>query len=333
MLGGGNVSGVSLPALVGLDPVGFLAALGVVRVLGHRRADVRLAFDPVTAQAVVHGVKDVDQVVDELVAAFEGMPDGQLMVGLPPAFVPKPEKGADFKDPARITPQEFRERAATAATLEERAWIRAIWSDLGGEDGECASTPFYAPTGRQTLWTTFSKPWEAVNASARERLTEALVAWRRFEKFTGENLDIRAVRGAADQADGVATMAGVPGATWLALAAIPFFPMGGDGRRARTVGWFELRAPRDRRRPWFAWPVWRHPLDADAIAVLLRHDVVRDGARLAVEKSESADAKRRGERWRAQARALGVERVVAARRRQLPGGKSAGVLVPYASMS
>src|SRR5690606_7815229 len=73
------------------------------------------------------------------------------------------------------------------------------------------------------------------------------------------------------------------GATWLALAALPFFPMGGDGRRARTVGWFELRAPRDEIRPWFAWPVWRYLVDAGAIAVLLRHDIVREGARLAVE--------------------------------------------------
>lgn len=326
------MSTVVLPALVGTEPVGFLAALGVVRVLGHRGVDVRLAFDPTSAQAVLHGPASIDEVVDELVAAFEGMPEGQLMLGLPPGLPPA-KQGTEGPDPSRMTRNQLSEVVRQFGTDQQaRQWIRALWCDLVDGD-QCAVTPFNAPTGQQTLRSMFQAPTLDVAKDPRTRLREAVLVWRRVDGVTGENLDVRAIRTAAEQQDGKATTAGVPGATWLALAAIPFFPMGGDGRRARTVCWFNLQPPGDRARPWFAWPVWRHAIDADAITVLLRHDVVREGARLAVERSDTNEAKRREERWRAQARALGVERVVVARRRQLPGGKSAGVLVPWTSMS
>jgi CRISPR-associated endonuclease/helicase Cas3 len=315
---------IELPALNGLDPLGFLAALGVLRVLGVDGADARLSFDPMTATARLTGFESLDAVVDRLVALFDSMPDDHLMVDLPPTLIPQ-KAGSGGSDPARVTRPQYAELARSADAAGRR-WIRALWSGLAVDDKErCMLTPFSAPAGQQTLRSMFEKPCEAVRADPAHLLRDALVSWRRIDGFTGENLDFRAVRGAADQQDGRATMSGTPGATWLALGAIPLFPMGGDGVSARTLRWTMLRYG-TRRRTSLSWPVWDRPLDLDAVAALLAHPVLDRAAELAAMPAEASDVRR-------QLVALGVQRVVVAHRRPLPGGKSAGVLVAAGSWS
>lgn len=320
---------VYLPALDGLDPLGFLTALGVLRLLEHRGLDAKLSFDPTLGTARISGVESIDEIVRHLVTLVEELPTDGLMVGLPPKLVPPPENSTGFCDPARITRLEFAALAAGATSGSERQWIRSLWTDLGlTEDGRCGTSPFYAPTGRQTLRTAFEKPAQLVIAEPRRVLGEALRSWRRVDGFTGENLDYRAVRGAADQPDGDATMSGVPGATWLALSSIPFFPMGGDGVAPRTLRWRRLLfAPTARRRVGFSWPIWRVRLDAVAVRALLAHPAIDRAASFAAARS-AGDSLVRG-----QLRALEVDRVMVAHRRQLPGGKAAGVLVPAGSWS
>ncbi len=252
-----------------------------------------------------------------------------LMVGLPPTLVPPAADSAEFSDPARITRPQYAALVASATNGKERSWIRALWTDLGvSDDRRCATTPFYAPTGRQTLRTAFEKPARLVATEPYRLLGEALGSWRRVDGFTGENLDFRAVRGAADQPDGRATMSGVPGATWLALSAIPLFPMGGDGVEARTLRWKRLQfAPVARRRLAFSWPIWRAPLEIEAVRALLAHPALDLAAGFAAAGSVGNAL------VGSQLQALGVERVAVAYRRRLPGGKAAGVLVPAGSWS
>ncbi|MGH9182807.1 MAG: type I-G CRISPR-associated protein, Cas3-extension family [Acidimicrobiales bacterium] len=317
---------VDLPALIGLDPLGFLAALGVLRLIGRERAEVRLSFDPVTATARLNGVDDIEQIVDQLGALFDAMPPGGLMIGLPPALPPS-KAGPSGSDPGRIEPHEFSATARAATDAAAREWIRALWTELAVDDkGRCALTPFSAPSGQQTLRSMFEKPTESVRTDPAGRFREALASWQRVDGFTAENLDFRAVRGAADQQDGRATMSGVPGATWLALSAIPLFAMGGDGVAARTLRWANLRYP-DRSRLSLSWPVWDRPLDLDAVRALLAHRAIDRGAEHAAARSAASHATD----VRQQLQALGVQRVVVAHRRQLPGGKSAGVLVAAGS--
>lgn len=315
---------VDLPALSGLDPLGFLAAVGVLRLLGRDGGDVRLSFDPITATARLDGIQDLEGVVEHLVGLLDAMPPGGLFVGLPVQFVPAPQRGAPFSDPGRIHPEVFK-RFVLQSDAEGRQWARSLWTDLAVDDeGRCAFTPFYAPTGKQTLRTALEKPADAVRVDPAARIGEALSSWRRVDGFTGENLDIRAVRGAADQQDGRAIMSGAPGATWLALSAMPLFPMGGDGVTARTLRWAGLRYP-DRARPRLSlsWPVWDRPLELDAVRALLAHPAIDRGAEHAAARTPARDAPD----VRRQFQALGVQRVAVARRRQLPGGKAAGVLV------
>ncbi len=61
-------------------------------------------------------------------------------------------------------------------------------------------------------------------------------------------------------------MAVVPGAVWLAINALPLFPVSVHGREARTGGWHDSDAG-----PVFLMPVWRRPLDTAAVEVALDH--------------------------------------------------------------
>lgn len=320
---------LSLPALDGRDPLGFLAALGIVRLLSSANEAVTLSFDPMLATARLRGPTSLTDLVVRLVEIIDSLPQGSLMKGLPPALVPPPS-GDDFIDPARLTVSQFEDSVAHASSAEERSWIRSLWTDLGSaETGLCAVTPFYAPTGRQTLRTALEKSAELVFADPGRLLRETIESWRRVNGFTGENLDYRAVRSAAEQPDGSPLMSGVPGATWLALSSIPLFPMGGDGVTPKTLRWQRLRFDGQRgTRLSFSWPIWSSGIDADGIAALLAHSAVDRAATFAV--GGPAEPRDKG-RVRDQLRALSIERVVVARRRQLPGGKSAGVLVPGAS--
>jgi len=320
---------VPLTALDGRDPLGFLAALGVARLLGCTDDRVRLSFDPNLGTAQLHGIDGLDEVLVRLVTLIELLPTDGLMKGLPPVMVP-PSIGDEFSDPARMPLRHFGELVAKASNSAERSWVRSLWTDLGHTDkGMCAVTPFYAPTGRQTLRTAFEKSAQLVFAAPERVLREALESWRRVDDFTGENLDFRAVRRAAEQPDGKAIMSGVPGATWLALSAIPFFPMGGDGVTAKTLRWQRLRfGAKAGAKLAFSWPVWTSDVDVEGVGALLAHPAVDRAAAFAA--AGSADSRDRL-RVRDQLHALSIERVFVARRRQLPGGKSAGVLVPVAS--
>lgn len=317
---------VELHALDGLEPLGFLAALGVLHLLAHRGVDARLSFDPTLATARLAGVENLEEVVDHLVALVEALPPDGLMVGMPPDLLPK-KTGSKGGDPARLTPASFAAAAAAATDASSRAWVRALWTDLALKEGRCEFTPFSAPSGQQTLRSMFEKPAEDVRAAPRQRLDEALRSWRRIDGVTGENLDRRAVKEAAEQPDGKATKMGVPGPTWLALSALPLFPMGGDGRHPRTRRWSRLRARDGRTRLTFSWPVWRQDLDLAALHAMLAHPAIDDAAALAAAGS-TLDVRARG-----QLDALGVERVSLARRWVPPGSNAAGVLVPAGSWS
>lgn len=295
-----------LTALDGREPLGFLAALGAVRLLDEAERDVLLSWDRRTAIAELHGLDDVDEVLDLLISAATS---GSWMPRLPTEWLPK--MGQTGGDRARIERSQFGERQRAVAD-----WCAALWTDLATEDrkasdgsGElrpvCVCTPFYAPMGKQSMNQMFSACHEQVLLAPRERLREALFGWRRVRGFTGESLDIRAFQSAAESASGESSPAGVPGATWLALAALPLFRMTGDGAGAHAVGWHRVR-----RRPRFVWPLWWPPLDVDGIEVLLDHPTMCPRFRQDGEIP----------------RPLGVFEVREAVRRPTSAGKSAGVL-------
>jgi hypothetical protein len=261
---------VVLPALDGRVPLGFLAALGVLRLLTeHAEADVKLHFDEESAAAVVTGpYADLDAVVETLTGiATSGE---SLIPGLGSDF-PIPQ-GRSGGDPMRLPRAGYRARWL-ADGEERRRWWSTLLTDLAvDDDGRVALTPYTAPSGRMTLRTFVEKPVTAVRENP-ETIREALVGWRRVEGFTGEYFDHQVLRSSAEDLLGrQGKERGVPGPTWLAVMALPLLRVTASGKAPTATLWHRLPHRRD---PVMIWPLWRQPLDLWAVQALMEHPALR----------------------------------------------------------
>ncbi|WP_028649021.1 type I-U CRISPR-associated helicase/endonuclease Cas3 [Nocardiopsis sp. CNT312] len=312
-------STVGLPALDGRDGLGFLAALGVLRLLDqHLERPVRLSFDPVMATAqITSTLPDLEAIARTLEEIAADVPEGGTLPGVRAQWPPQIGVG---EDPMRVPRQTLAGAVDEAVELggeQARAWLLAIATDLAADRKErVALTPFMAAAGGQKAATFFSKPFELVRKDPAV-IRQALERWRRVDGCTGENLDHRAIHTAAYIGDGGSRPWGVPGATWLATHALPLLFLGGDGCRARSVLWH-----RRGRRQVMLWPVWRNELGIDAVRALLDHPAL-------VPESVAEEDGSVGLRVsRARLSPLGVLTAGAAHRRPIPGSSSAGVLTP-----
>lgn len=302
---------LELPALDGRDPLGFLAALGAFRLLSEESDDeVRLSFSDQSAVARLHSpYESCDEVVGALKAVLGRIPDGGYLPDVKPGFPLPAGTGAD---PMRVKPREdyspggsqrkntLYERAVSGGGTSALSWLSVLVTDLARDDGgRAALTPFSAPFGKMNVRTFVDAPTRAVRNNP-EHLREALVGWRRTPGFIGEFFDHRAWRNPADDAQGGSVASGVPGATWLALMALPLLRIGGNGQAVSATLWQPTRPP------LMAWPIWRQPLDLPAVRTLIEHpdlSVERRGGEARLERGKAAVL-----------RALGVFAVGAAQR-------------------
>lgn len=309
---------IGLPALDGRDPLGFLAALGTLRILtDHAHLDAELSFNDTTATATLHSpLATIDDVVGQLVEIIESIPSSGVIPGVTTAF-PLAKTGTQ-KDPMRSPRPQFRTAAASITDNDPHRsrWLTALVTDLATDnDGRVALTPYTAPAGQQSLRSLFTKPLEHIRIDPDLRIREALTSWRRIDGYTGESLDHRAIRTAADHPTGESVPAGVPGATWLAIMALPLLRLTGTGTNPQATCWHRLPGT---NRPLMTWPLWRQPLDPHAITALLEHPDLRPTG-TAHQPTFSRQT------WPA----LGVFTITCATR--TPSKKSAGVLAPMAT--
>lgn len=308
------MTAVALPALDGRSALGFLASLGLFRLLvDHTKADVRLSFSDQTATAVLHSTYETCQeIADELGRIIDQTPEDGVLPGAAPAFPPRGSAGKGG-DPLRVSRDKYRDLRDNSCETETLRWLTGLVTDLGVDDKDrVALSPFCAPTGKQTARSFFEKPTVEVRQE-RQHLLHALTSWRRVAGFTGEYLDHRVLRGAADHPGGKSSEIGVPGATWLAVMALPLLRLAGDGTTATATLW--RRVPG--HPPVMVWPLWRQPLDITAVTVLIEHPVLTPtvtGDRLVLSRRS----------WPT----LGVFAAAAAQRRRVEGRNFAGVLAP-----
>jgi hypothetical protein len=321
---------VELPALDGRDPLGFLASLGLLHVIAATHGpNVRLAFSAETGGAILHsplaGVKAIAATLAEVVARTgDGCAIAEAGAGFPLRKASRKtarETGAaGHSDPMRVPRDGFRKLLASVEGLGSPAavtWLAVLVTDLAVDrQNRTALTLYTAPSGQQSLWTFFEKPLTAVRAEP-ERLAEALTGWRRIDGFTGEYLDHRVLRSAADHPAGRSVEAGVPGATWLATQALPLLRLTGDGHTPAATMWHRLG-----RRNLMIWPLWRPALDKHAIIVLLEHPLLRPTPVNGTSSSPEPRVDRR------KLKPLGAFEVCGAERQLIEGRKNAGVLAP-----
>ncbi|MGD0373306.1 MAG: hypothetical protein ABSB01_01785 [Streptosporangiaceae bacterium] len=99
---------VEIPALDGRSPLGFLAALGLLVILGAASSEpMRLSFSETSAAAVIHSrLASLGDVVDELDGITAGAAEAAAIVGLDPRF---PLRAGIHADPMRRPREDYRD--------------------------------------------------------------------------------------------------------------------------------------------------------------------------------------------------------------------------------
>jgi hypothetical protein len=281
---------IELPGLRGDDPLGFLAAVGLLSLSEQRELpELRLAWQggraPVaTVEGEVHSVEELGR---ELRAAFDRLRERDAVIPGAPPDLPRKKTGVEGSDPMRMGRGEMRALYAEADTswLKERTpwvarWLIALTAHAtlkNPNDNKKAPhvelTPFYAPAGQMTMRTSiFEKTMDAVEAVGGPG--DALTGWRRAP-YDGANFDERAKRDAGTTTFGQPDNRGAPSPTWLAAMAMRFFPMTDDGAGTATVGWQRVRLYAGYTTRSLIWPIWRPFLDPVAVRTLLAHPGMR----------------------------------------------------------
>lgn len=287
-----------LRALRGDDPLGFLAALGVVELLRSElmipEDDLGLSWEGVGGPArLTAPLRGIDDLIAGLVEAARRMhADGRLVPARLPEIIPavlsdderaRIERDTGVEPPfdsIRMTRTESIARfsGARAASISDLRWLCALVDQISTfpQEQDAHVTPLYAPVARQRLRQLYSKELEAV-VEQPQLLREACMSWRRNPGDKGVNLDRRAQRDSAVTTWGKPQNAAVTGAEWLALQSAAWFRLGGTGARPFAWGWLPTR-PGGRPRA-LVWPVWEPTLDPHALEVLITHPAVRAAAR------------------------------------------------------
>ena len=300
---------IACPALDGREPLGFLAALGTLRLLAdHADPAATLHWSTTDATAILATTVAADPTA--LAAWLTGIIDGigprQVIPGAPPDLPPPGEA----PDRIRLAPAALRDYVSNLEGDQRtnHRWLASLVTDLAVDDkGRAAISLLAAPSGKQSMRTMLEKPLDLIRRSP-DRLGEALQNWVRVPEYTGEYLDHRVLFDAADAPDGKARERGVPGATWLALMAYPLLRTTSlDSRTPVTTGW--RRTPTG---PVFEWPLWQPPLTVDAVQILLQHPAAH---------SQDPSPQQTHQ-------ALGIFAIHRAQRRRIPLRNFAGVLAP-----
>jgi hypothetical protein len=240
---------VDLPGLIGDEPLGFLAAIGLMDQLMENSY---LSWDPKDRHAILycHSFSSVADLVAELMKRLGEIEDGQA-IPYSPGFPVRRRRGAP--DPLRVRPAEFRRLLGQVKRSSGgESWLKATVSDQATDaDGFCAVNPLIATRGRQTIGSFWYYPMLEVRQDPKRLLTEALTGWRRVEGSEGWLLDHRATYSTDPGLRGPGGSMAVPGATWLATLAVRVFRY---PSRPLPYGWYQVNG-----RHVFLWPLWTLP--------------------------------------------------------------------------
>lgn len=271
-----QMDGVSLPGLRGDRAVGFMGALGVLRLLTEERGHpaVTLAWTPDHSTAVISGGpwETPQDIADELLPVVEGTPEGGVLPGVPVEWPPgRAKRGPDPALPLRRDAREaWRDLLGTPA----EKWISGAMSDMPprtvnpfeAADQPVVRSPYIFPAGKMGVRTFFGSSLAFVRKDPT-LIVDALIRGRRVDGCTGEMLDHSAY------ADPTApTPWGDPGLTWLATMAMPMLPVTVDRHGALARCWYRYTRRGDKPGTLrMAWPLWSQPLDTHAIIALVEH--------------------------------------------------------------
>ena len=265
-----------LTGLDGRNPLGFLAAIGLLRVLDgdarRRRAALpALSFEPGTALARISSELDVNAIVDLVLADAAAQSDNRALQF---AYTKDGEEAApgsdnairDLKPPPSLAAKLLRD----VATAPERvsglaaAWFSEVIQD---NKGNTKPTGFHFTAGQQTF---LSMVEDLRTGIAAEDVHEALLGpWKNTSLLPSLTWDSSVTRLYALRASDPSgeKRGSVPGANWLGVVALEAFPVAPHGDELVTTGI---------RGRWkdsvFRWPLWAPGATFRAVCSLVRVD-------------------------------------------------------------
>lgn len=274
---------IELPALNGTNPLGFLAALGVLDVLHRagREPAVRWTADLVPVP-VLRGVANEDELVELLDADRARWQNSVVLHG--PAGSP-----LDDVKPPREVHRKWAEEVIS--TLDDTCAYADLFCALLSEyavDGKGNGKPthLHFTAGQQKFLVMVR---ELVNRIDAERIREAIFGpWREDSPLPtlswssqGERIyALRAVNPSSEK------RLGVPGADWLAFLGLVFFPTRAvTGTYGQPASLETSGCDRSWKRSALRWPLWTVPLERDTVWSLVGDsEVVGKGLRLSPDE-------------------------------------------------
>lgn len=269
--------------LSGLDaqnPLGFLAALGLLRVLDDVAAaqgtpKPRLAFSASGSPVpILHTDLEFDALVEAVLAdaaAQEGnralklayTKEGERVSADDPAAI------RDLKPPLHVARELLEECSAGPPRTSQlaAAWFSELVAD---NKGNTKPTAFHFTAGQQTFLSMVDQLRREITA---DDVREALRGpWSNTSSLPSLSWDASVSRNYALRASDPSKekRGSVPAANWLAVIALQFFPVAEQRGKLATTGiiggWKDST---------FYWPLWHVPITAHAATSLLRVDARR----------------------------------------------------------
>jgi hypothetical protein len=260
---------IVLTGLDGSNPLGFLAGLGVLNVLGERGGPATLAWRSGDWRPIVHddGVADGGALIEALrrdLATWKNDPCLALKYekargGRAWDLKPPPSVFRDYLDKLVKKSEPARRRSVdfAAAFATETAQDKI--------NGNTKPTALHFTMGRQQFLEMVARLQEGVTA---DDFREALFGdWRVRRPLPVLGWDSAATRDYALRASDPSKekKEGVPGAEWLAFRGLSFIRVASRGDQIVTTGcsggWKSGR---------FCWPLWDRPLARDTVQVVLQ---------------------------------------------------------------
>lgn len=253
---------LTLTGLDGANPLGFLAALGVLAAVTDFSCEARLTWRRLGAWRPVLTSESTD-----LEAVIDRLDRDRLSCRDDPALALEYGGKRDLKPPPGLF-REFLERLSSNATPASRRsvdWASAFATDVAVDNnGNTKPTVLHFTAGQQQFLQMVD---ELVEGVTKDDLREALEGpWQYQRPLPVLGWDGTASRDYALRATDPSTdkKLGVPGADWLAVRGLTCFPTVPRGGRVMTTGcdggWKDGQ---------FRWPLWTVPLNLPVVRSVL----------------------------------------------------------------
>lgn len=259
---------LQLDGLPGANPLGFLAAMGVLDVLTRAGRPATLRFlDDVVPVAVVAGADDFDDLIDVVDRDRASWVDSVVLNG--PSEHPLDDAKPDNELVAAAWAREV-VRTLPAGRAEADLYCGLVAEGAVDGSGKGKPTHLHFTAGQQRFLTMARELGAGVDA---DRIREAIVGpWRDDSTLPSLSWDNRGGRPYALRATNPSKSkrSSVPGADWLALLALASFPVLAKANPyTGALGLETTGCDHKWKRSAFRWPLWSVALSLPVVRALV----------------------------------------------------------------